>query len=61
MKNKKADLNDILKRISKIEARLDDIAPIAKRKLPSKSDQIKQITSEINLWSEKFPSIDIEF
>jgi len=61
MKNKKADLNDILKRISKIEARLDDIAPIAKRKLPSKSDQIKQIKSEINLWSEKFPSIDIEF
>jgi hypothetical protein len=61
MKNKKADINDVLKRISKLEARLDDIAPIAKRKLPSKKDQIEQIKSEIDVWSEKFPSVDIEF
>ena len=61
MENKKASINDILKRISKLEARLDDVAPIAKRKLPSKKDQVKQIKSEIDVWSEKFPSVDIEF
>ena len=47
MKNKNANINDIIKRISKLEARLDDIAPIAKRKLPSEKDQIEQIKSEM--------------
>jgi hypothetical protein len=61
MTNNKVDLNDILKRISKIESRLEEIAPISKRKLPSKKDQIAQINSEIDVWSQKFPSIDIEF
>lgn len=42
MTNNKVDLNDILKRISKIESRLEEIAPISKRKLPSKKDQIAQ-------------------
>ena len=61
MTNNKVDLNDILKRISKIESRLEEIAPISKRKLPSKKDQIAQINSEIDVWSQKFPSIDVEF
>ncbi|MDG2287233.1 MAG: hypothetical protein P8L43_00480 [Candidatus Marinimicrobia bacterium] len=61
MKNKKTTINDLLKRISKLEARLDDIAPIVKRKLPSKKEQVEQIQSEIDIWSEKFPSVDIEF
>ena len=54
MKNKNANINDILKRISKLEARLDDIAPIAKRKLPSKKDQIEQIKSEIDVFHFDF-------
>ncbi|MBC8225883.1 MAG: hypothetical protein H8E74_01915 [Gammaproteobacteria bacterium] len=61
MNNKKVSLNDILERISKIEARLEEIAPISKRKLPSKKEQIEQIQSEIHVWSQKFPSTDIEF
>ena len=40
MANKKTTLNDILERIVKIETRLEEIAPIAKRKLPSKKEQI---------------------
>ena len=61
MNNKKVSLNDILERISKIEVRLDEIAPISKRKLPSKKEQIAQIQSELEVWSQKFPSTDIEF
>ena len=61
MKNKKANLNDILERIVKIEARLEEISPISKRKLPSKKEQIAQINAEIEIWSQKFPTIDIEF
>ena len=61
MNNKKVSLNDILERVSKIEARLDEIAPISKRKLPSKKEQIAQIQSELEVWSQKFPSTDIEF
>ena len=41
MTNNKVDLNDILKRISKIESRLEEIAPISKRKLPSKKNVLK--------------------
>ena len=36
MKNKNTNLNEILARLTKIEARLEEIAPISKRKLPSK-------------------------
>ena len=61
MANNKTTLNDILERIVKIEIRLEEIAPIAKRKLPSKKEQIAQIESEIKIWSQKFPTIDIEF
>ena len=61
MNNKKVSLNDILERVSKIEARLDEIAPISKRKLPSKKEQVAQIQSELEVWSQKFPSTDIEF
>ena len=61
MNNKKVSLNDILERISKIEVRLDEIAPISKRKLPSKKEQLAQIQSELEVWSQKFPSTDIEF
>ena len=61
MKNKNTNLNEILARLTKIEARLEEIAPISKRKLPSKKDQIAEIKSEIEVWSQKFPSLDIEF
>ena len=61
MANKKTTLNDILERIVKIETRLEEISPIAKRKLPSKKEQIAQIEAEIKIWSQKFPTIDIEF
>ena len=61
MKNKNTNLNEILARLTKIEARLEEIAPISKRKLPSKKDQITEIKSEIEVWSQKFPSIDVEF
>lgn len=61
MGNNKVSLNDILSRIEKIEARLNEIAPKSKRNLPSKKEQIKQIESELELWSQKFPTIDIEF
>ena len=61
MNNKKVSLNDILERVSKIESRLEEIAPTSKRKLPSKKEQIEQIQSEIHVWSQKFPSTDIEF
>ena len=61
MNDKKVSLNDIIERISKIEARLDEIAPISKRKLPSKKEQLAQIHSELEVWSQKFPSTDIEF
>jgi len=61
MKNNKVDLNNLLERISRLEARLDEVAPISKRKLPSKKEQVDQIKSEIEVWSQKFPSIDIEF
>lgn len=61
MKNKNTNLNEILARLTKIEARLEEIAPISKRKLPSKKDQIVEIKSEIEVWSQKFPSIDVEF
>lgn len=61
MKNNKVDLNNLLERISRLEARLDEVAPVSKRKLPSKKEQVDQIKSEIEVWSQKFPSIDIEF
>ena len=61
MKNKNTNLNEILARLTKIEARLEEIAPISKRKLPSKKDQSAEIKSEIEVWSQKFPSIDVEF
>ena len=61
MKNKKVNLNDILERISELEARIDKIAPIGKKDLPPKKDQIKDIKENIEEWSKKFPSVDIEF
>ena len=39
MKNKKVNLNEILEKISKLEARLDEIAPVSKRKFPSKKER----------------------
>ena len=59
MTNKKVNLNEILKKISEIEARLDKIAPIGKKKFPPKKDQINDIKKNIKQWSEKFPSVDI--
>ncbi len=61
MKNKKVSLNDILEKISELEARMDKIAPIGKKDLPPKKDQIQNIKNNIGEWREKFPSVDIEF
>ncbi len=61
MKNKKVNLNEILEKISKLEARLDEIAPISKKKFPSKKEQIKDIENNINILNEKFPSVDPQF
>ncbi len=61
MKSKKVNLNEILEKISKLEARLDEIAPVSKRKFPSKKEQIKDIENNINTWNEKFPSVDPQF
>ena len=61
MKNKKVNLNEILEKISKLEARLDKIDPVSKKKFPSKKEQIKDIENNINIWNEKFPSIDPQF
>ena len=61
MVNKKVDLNDLIKRIDDLEGRLEKLDPISKRKLPSKKDQIKNIKDNRDEWSEKFPSVDIEF
>ena len=43
MENKKVSLNEILEKISKLEARLDEIAPVSKKKFPSKKEQIKEL------------------
>ncbi len=61
MNDKKVNLNDILEKISELEARIDKIAPIGKKDLPPKKDQIKDIKENIEEWSKKFPSVDIEF
>ena len=58
---KKADINTLLKRIEILEKRLDKLDPVAKRNLPSKKDQIDDIKKNIDEWSQKFPSVDIEF
>tara|TARA_B100000902_G_scaffold334632_1_gene333895 strand:+ start:266 stop:697 length:432 start_codon:yes stop_codon:yes gene_type:complete len=58
---KKVDINTLLKRIEILENRLDKLDPISKRKLPSKKDQIDDIKNNIDEWSQKFPSVDIEF
>ena len=58
---KKVDINTLLERIESLESRLDKLDPISKRKLPSKKDQIEDIKNNLDEWSKKFPSVDIEF
>ena len=58
---KKIDINTLLERIENLEARLDKLDPISKRKLPGKKDQINDIKNNLDEWSQKFPSLDIEF
>ena len=58
---KKVDINTLLERIENLEARLDKLDPISKRKLPGKKDQINDIKNNLDEWSQKFPSLDIEF
>ena len=58
---KKVDINTLLERIENLEARLDKLDPISKRKLPGKKDQINDIKNNLEEWSQKFPSLDIEF
>ena len=58
---KKVDINTLLERIEILESRLDKLDHISKRKLPSKKDQIEDIKNNLDEWSKKFPSLDIEF
>ena len=58
---KKVDINTLLERIENLEARLDKLDPVSKRKLPGKKDQINDIKNNLDEWSQKFPSLDIEF
>ena len=58
---KKVDINTLLERIESLESRLDKLDPVSKRKLPSKKDQIEDIKNNLDEWSKKFPSLDIEF
>ena len=58
---KKIDTDTLLKRIEALESRLDKLDPISKRKLPNKKDQISDIKNNLDVWAQKFPSVDIEF
>ena len=59
--NKKIDLNTLLDRIEALESRIEKLDPTSKRKLPSKKEQIENIKSNLEEWSQKFPTLDIEF
>ena len=59
--NKKIDLNTLLDRIDALESRIEKLDPTSKRKLPSKKEQIENIKSNLEEWSQKFPTLDIEF
>ena len=59
--NKKIDLNALLDRIEALELRIEKLDPTSKRKLPSKKEQIENIKSNLEEWSQKFPTLDIEF
>ena len=58
---KKIDIEILLERIEALESRLDKLDPVSKRKLPNKKDQISDIKNNLDEWSQKFPSVDIEF
>ena len=55
------ELKELLLRIDSLEKRLDKLDPISKRKLPSKKEQVKEIQNNLEEWSKKFPSLDVEF
>ena len=57
----KKELEDLILRIEGLEKRLDKLDPISKRKLPSKKEQVKEIQNNLEEWSKKFPSLDVEF
>jgi hypothetical protein len=61
MSIKNKDLEDLLLRIDSLEKRLDKLDPISKRKLPSKKEQVEEIQNNLEEWSKKFPSLDVEF
>ena len=58
---KKVDINTLLERIENLEARLDKLDPVSKRKLPGKKDQINEINSqEIDEGDEKTETDQID-
>lgn len=61
MSIKNKELEDLLLRIDSLEKRLDKLDPISKRKLPSKKEQVEAIQNNLEEWSKKFPSLDVEF
>ena len=58
---KSIDIEKLLQRVESLEKRVEKLDPTSKRQLPSKEKQIKNIKDEIEIWSKKFPSIDVEF
>ena len=61
MSIKKSELRELIQRIDSLEARLSKLDPISKRKLPGKKDQIEEIKNNLDNWSQKFPTLDVEF
>ena len=59
--NKKIDLDQLLNRIESLETRLNKLDPVSKRKLPSKKEQVQDIKINLDEWSKKFPTLDVEF
>ena len=59
--NKKIDLDQLLNRIKSLEDRVNKLDPVGKRKLPSKKKQINDIKINLDEWSKKFPTLDVEF
>ncbi|MFL2510977.1 MAG: hypothetical protein ACJ0RN_01620 [Candidatus Neomarinimicrobiota bacterium] len=58
---KKSELEELLLRINSLEQRLEKLDPTSKRNLPSKKEQVEEIQKNLEEWSKKFPSLDVEF
>jgi len=53
-------IEGLLSRIEKLENRLEILDPKSKNSLPGKSLQISDIEQNLELWSKKFPGINVK-